>query len=330
MMQKILITGGAGYIGSHVAEILTKYKNKIFIVDNLSTGFKKLINKKAKFYKVNILNTKKIREIIINEKINSVIHLAASLNISMGEKSPKIYYKNNVTGTKSIITACKNTFVKNFIFSSTAAVYKDKIFKVNENSPTKPKSIYGKTKLKAENLIKKNLKKSKINFAILRYFNIVGSSNSKKIGQINKYNLLFKNLAAATIKKNSSINIYGKDYNTKDGTCIRDFIHVSDISDIHIKVLAKINKINKSITLNCGYGIGRTVLEVVKTFIKISNKNLLINYNPRRKADLEQIISNPNKLKKFLRWKPKFNNLPLMVKSCIQWEKQIKNIHVKN
>ena len=329
-MKNILITGGAGYIGSHIVELLVNKRFNVFIVDNLSTGYKRLINKKAKFFNLNINNFLKIRKIIQENKINSVIHLAANLDVNESQKKPKKYYLNNVNATHTLIRAMKDSNVKNFVFSSTAAVYKDKIFKVNENSATKPKSIYGKTKLKAENLIKKNLKKSGINFAILRYFNIVGSSNSKKIGQINKYNLLFKNLAAATLKKNSSINIYGNNYNTKDGTCIRDFIHVSDISDIHIKVLSKINKINKSITLNCGYGIGRTVLEVVKTFIKISNKNLLINYKPRRKADLEQIISNPNKLKKFLRWKPKFNNLPLMVKSCIQWEKQIKNIHVKN
>ena len=145
-MKNILITGGAGYIGSHVSEALINKKKKIFITDNLSTGFKRLINKKANFYKVNILNINKLREIIIKQKIDSVIHLAGSLIIGVGEKQPKFYYKNNVLGTRSILSACKNSTVKNFIFSSTAAVYKDRLKIVNENSKVLPKSVYGKTK----------------------------------------------------------------------------------------------------------------------------------------------------------------------------------------
>ena len=321
MMQKILITGGAGYIGSHVAEILTKYKNKIFIVDNLSTGFKKLINKKAKFYKVNILNTKKIREIIINEKINSVIHLAASLNISMGEKSPKIYYKNNVTGTKSIITACKNTFVKNFIFSSTAAVYKDKQKIVHEGSAIKPKSVYGKTKIKAEKIIISNCKKLGINYAILRYFNACGASPSGKIGLIEKTDSLFKNIAIEIMKKKPIIKIYGNDYNTLDGTAIRDYIHVSDLAEIHEKILKKISKFSISGVFNCGYYRGISVKEVINEFKKQVNKKIRISYQKRRAGDLAVVIGNNKKLKKIINWKPRYYNLSKIVKSCIRWEK---------
>ena len=160
-MKNILITGGAGYIGSHVVEALIKKKFKVFIVDNLSTGYKELINKKARFFNLNINNFLEIKKIIIQNKIDSVIHLAASLDVNESQKKPKKYFANNVKATHILIKACKNTSIKNFIFSSTAAVYKDKIFKVNEKSPTKPKSVYGKTKLKAENLIIKNLKKKK-------------------------------------------------------------------------------------------------------------------------------------------------------------------------
>ena len=152
-MKNILITGGAGYIGSHISEILIKKNKNIFIVDNLSTGFKKLINKNSKFYNFNILDSNEIKKILIKFKIDSVIHLAGSLIIGLGEKQPKFYYKNNVLGTKSVLLACKNTFVKNFIFSSTAAVYQDKQKIVNEESKIKPKSVYGKTKIKAEKLI---------------------------------------------------------------------------------------------------------------------------------------------------------------------------------
>ena len=323
MIKNILITGGAGYIGSHIVELLENKKKNLFIADNLSTGFKKLINKKAKFYNVDIQNTKKIREIITKNKIDSIIHLAASLVIEIGEKNPKKYFKNNVVGTKSVLKACKDTSVKNFIFSSTAAVYKDGLFKVTERSPVKPKSVYGKTKLIAEKFIINSCKKNNINYAILRYFNIVGASPSGKIGLINKTDHLFKNLSIQTYKKKPQYKIYGTNYNTNDGTCIRDFIHVSDIAEIHFKILEKINKINKSIILNCGYGKGLSVKEAVYEFKKHANKNAKIIKLSKRKGDLAKIISVNKNLIKFIKWKPKFNSLSNMVKSSLKWEKKL-------
>ena len=324
MTKKILITGGAGYIGSHISEILIKEKKKIFIVDNLSTGHKKLINKKAKFFRVNINNIKKIKSIIIKNKIDSVIHLAASLIIGEGEKYPKKYFRNNVLNTKNLITACANTTIKNFIFSSTAAVYKDGKFKVTEKSSLSPKSIYGRTKLAAEKIIIKNCKKNKINYGILRYFNIVGSSPSGKIGLINKGDHLFKNYSMEVFKKKPLFKIYGTNYSTKDGSCVRDFIHVSDIAEIHSLVLKKIDKTNKSKILNCGYSKGISVKQVAKKFLNYANKNAKIVEVQRRKGDLSQIIAVTKNLKKFIRWKPKFDKLDIMVKSSLKWEKNSK------
>ena len=322
MIKNILITGGAGYIGSHISEVLIKNKKKIFIVDNLSTGFKKLINKKAKFFKVDILKNKKIREIIVKNKIDSVIHLAANLIIGEGEKYPKKYFKNNVLGTINLLKACENTTIKNLVFSSTAAVYKDGQYKVDEKSVIKPKSVYGKTKIKAEKIIKKFCKINNINYCILRYFNIAGSSPSGKIGLINKSDHLFKNFSREIIKKKPILKIYGNNYDTKDGSCIRDFIHVYDIAEIHYKVLEKINKSNNSKTLNCGYNRGVSVLEVAKTFKKQTSKKVEILFSKRRKGDLVKIIASNSKLKKFIKWKPKFNNLNTIVKRCINWEKR--------
>ena len=322
MIKNILITGGAGYIGSHISEVLTKNKKKIFIADNLSTGYRRLINKKAKFFKLDILNSKKIKNLIKKNEIDSVIHLAANLIIGEGEKYPKKYFKNNVLGTKSLLKACENTGVKNFVFSSTAAVYKDGQYKVNENSVIKPKSVYGKTKIKAEKIIKRFCIRNKINYCILRYFNIAGSSPSGKIGLINKSDHLFKNFSREIIKKRPVLKIYGDNYNTKDGSCIRDFIHVSDIAEIHYKVLKKINKLNNSIILNCGYNKGISVLEVAKAFKKQTFKKVKILFLKKRKGDLVKIIAANNKLKKFIKWKPKFNNLNIIVKSCINWEKR--------
>ena len=322
MIKNILITGGAGYIGSHISEILAKNKKKIYIIDNLSSGYRKLINKKAKFFKANILNYKIVKKIIKKNKIDSVIHLAANLIISEGEKYPKKYFKNNVTGTQNLLKACSDSTIKNFIFSSTAAIYKDGQFKVSENSIIKPKSVYGKTKIKCEKIIQSFCKNSNINYGILRYFNIAGSSPSGKIGLINKSDHLFKNFSREIMKKKPVLKIYGNNYKTKDGSCIRDFVHVSDIAEIHLKVLNKIDKINKSVVLNCGYNKGISVLEVAKEFKKQTSKKVKILITKRRKADLVKIIATNKKLMRFIQWKPKFNDLRKIVKSCLMWEKR--------
>ena len=322
-MARILVTGGAGYIGSHIIELLINKNNKVFIVDNLVTGYKKLINKKAKFYKINILKTKKIKNIILKNKIDSVIHLAASLSIGVGEKNPKKYFKNNVIGTQSLLNACKLTKVKNFIFSSTAAVYKDGLYKVTELSKIKPKSVYGKTKLKAENKIIKNCEKNKINYGILRYFNVVGSSPKGNIGLINKGDHLFKNYSREIFKSQPTFKVYGKNYKTPDKTAIRDYLHVSDLAEIHLKVLDKISLRNKSVILNCGYGHGISVMEVAKEFIKHSKNNVKILFKNRRSGDMEKIITLNKKLLSFIKWKPKYNKLKFLVVSSIEWEKKL-------
>jgi UDP-glucose 4-epimerase len=320
-MKNILVTGGAGYIGSHIVEQLVK-KNflKIFIVDDLSTGHKRLINKKATFIKANINKTQLIKKIILKNKIDTIIHLAAKTIVTESEKKPKLYYKANVLGTRSLLDAAKNSSVKNFLFSSTAAVYGSKIRYVNEKSKTLPDSVYGKTKLQAEDLVKRNFKK---NYIILRYFNVVGASPSKKIGLINKYGQLFKNFAVEILKNKPKLSVYGKDYNTKDGTCIRDFIHVSDLADIHLKVLLKASKDNKSVILNCGYGKGFSVLEVVDNFKKFSKNKVIVKFEKRRKAEIVESVANVTKLKKYLKWRPKFFNLSRMIKNSLDWEKRL-------
>ena len=320
MFKNVLITGGAGYIGSHVSEILVKNNKKLFIVDDLSTGHKRLINKKSKFFKTSILNSSKLKKIININKIDSIIHLAAALSVEESQRLPNKYYKINVLGTKKLLLAIKNSRVENFIFSSTCAVYKDGLKKVSEKSKLIPRSIYGKTKLKAEKLIKSFCTKNKINFAILRFFNVVGASESGRIGQINKGDQLFKNLSSEMKKKKPEFKIYGKNYNTKDGTCIRDYIHVSDLSEIHIKILQKINLIKKSEILNCGYGKGISVQQVINEFKRYSKKVIKIVNLPRRKGDMIKITSDTNKLNKFLKWKPKFNSLSNMVRSSVKWE----------
>ena len=269
-MTNILITGGAGYIGSHIVEQLIKNKRNVIILDNLVTGYKKLINKKAKFIKADIKNKSKVIKIIKDNNITSIIHLAAYLNVSEAEKNKKKYYQNNIVGTKNLLEACKNSSVKNIIFSSSCAVYGNVKGSVGENKKPNPQGYYGYTKYKGEELVKKLSLKYKFNFGILRYFNVAGASPSGKIGEIEtSHGHLIKNLAIQSLKKKPKIKIFGNDYKTRDGTCIRDYVHVSDLADIHIKGLNYLKKNEKSFILNCGYGKGYSVQQIVNIFKKI-------------------------------------------------------------
>tara|TARA_B110000305_G_scaffold232077_1_gene286472 strand:+ start:1131 stop:2123 length:993 start_codon:yes stop_codon:yes gene_type:complete len=322
--KKILITGGAGYIGSHVVEELVKKKHKVIILDNLKTGYRSLINKKVKFIKGDILNIKLIKKIINENNINTIFHFAGLIDVVESQKYKNRYYKNNVLGTLNLIKATKGSFVKNFIFSSSAGVYGNIKIAAKETMLAKPINYYALTKLKCELLIKKYSKMYTFNYAILRYFNVCGASHSGKIGIISKKNnSLFKILAKESLKKKPVINIYGNKHNTRDGTCIRDFIHVSDLALIHLKALDTLNKKKKSFLINCGYGKGTSVLEIANLFKKHINKLTKINFLKPRKGEISISYSNIDKMKKIFKWKAKYNNIHLILKNVLKWEKSL-------
>ena len=321
--KNILVTGGAGYIGSHIVEQLIKNKQSVIILDNLVTGYERLVNKKAKFIKADIKNKSKITKIIKDYNINSIIHLAAYLNVSEAEKRKRKYYTNNITGTKNLLEACKNSNVKNIIFSSSCSVYGNVKGSVSENRKPNPQGYYGYTKFKGEELLKKLSLKYNLRYGILRYFNVAGASNSGKIGEIEtSHGHLIKNLAIKSLEKKPKVKIFGNDYQTKDGTCVRDYIHVSDLADIHIKGLNYLNNNKKSFILNCGYGKGYSVQQIVNIFKKIK-KGVEIQYLKKRPGDITQVHANTKKFKKILRWKPKYNDIKLIIKSAINWEKKL-------
>ena len=323
--NKILITGGAGYIGSHVAERFLKSKFEIITLDNLSRGHKKLINKKTKFIKADIKNFKKIKKIIHENQIDTVIHLAGYASVAESMAKKKLYYQNNVAGTLNIVKACKNSNVRNFIYSSSCSIYGNVKDKVDENNKPKPKSYYAFTKYQSEKLIKKYAKINNFKFIILRYFNVAGASKSGKIGEIgNKNDRLIKNFAKQYLKKKPKINIYGSNYSTKDGTCVRDYIHVSDLADIHYKCFKYLKNNSKSDIFNCGYARGYSVLEIAKIFKKMK-KNLQINFEKRRLGDVGQVFSNTSKFQKLIGWKPKYNDMNKILLSSIKWEKKLVN-----
>lgn len=324
-MYKILITGGAGYIGSNLVEEIKRHQ--VIIIDNLSTGKKKLINNKKSFFRIDIGAKKEMETIFQKNKISVVFHLAASLNVLESMNNPKKYYKNNVTNTKILINLCKKYNVKYFIFSSTCAIFGNKNNKISENMRKRPLSVYAKTKLICENNIKNKFKDSKTKYAILRYFNVAGANLQKKRGEINDHDHLIKNFARQCLKKKPKFFIYGNNYDTKDGTCIRDYIHVQDLIRIKIKTLKYLIKNNKNLILNCGYGKGLSVIDIYKAFKKIKPKIPMPIIKKRRSGDIAMAMADIKKLKKILKFRPKYNNTLGLVKNSLVWEKYLKKLN---
>ena len=318
----LLVTGGAGYIGSKVCNDLLDRGYKVVVIDNLSTGNKLLVNKKAIFFKIDINNKKKINNIFRRYKFDAIFHLAASLSVPESEIYPLKYYNNNVLGTESLLKQCVGNKIKYFIFSSTCAVYgRSEKTKIKETDPTLPESNYGRTKLLAEDLIKNYSRRYKFKYSILRYFNVVGADLKLRCGQLNK-GALFKNISANIVKNFFTVSVYGNNYHTKDGTCIRDYIDVNDLSVLHILCYLKLKKFN-SFIINCGYNIGFSVLDVIKNFNKSIKKTLKVKFLPRRKGDVEKIYCDNSFLRKiFPEWKRSFN-IQYSINKALAWEKII-------
>ena len=318
-MSSILVTGGAGYIGSKIVHDLIKQNKKVVVIDNLSTGFRQLINKKSTFYKIDF-SSKLLKQIIKKNNIKTIIHCAASTNVIEANKNKKKYHLNNVLKTKKLLQNIKDQKIDNFIYSSTCAVYGNVKKRVDENTSLKPVNFYGVTKLKAEKLVKKYSKVYNFKYAILRYFNVAGADNKNKIGIYKNNGQLIKNIASSLISEKKIVNIFGNKHQTKDGTCIRDFIHVSDISQIHLLALKKINISNSNLILNCGYGKDYSILNIINRFEKIYKIRFIKNFLPKRDGDIVKMTCDNKKLKKKLNFKGKFN-INDIIKSSVVWEK---------
>ncbi len=321
MKKKILITGGAGYIGSKLAYDLIDQKKDIIIIDNLSTGSKKLLPNKAKFYQVDLNDTDKLRKIFERNNIKTIFHMAACTDVVESQKNPSKYYLNNVEATRSLLEVSKNN-IDSLIFSSTCALYDiDKKNIVSETDKVLPKSVYGLTKYLSEKLIQNYSSIYKFNYAILRYFNVAGCDEQNRTGFV-KRGPLFNNIAKNLAKNKSEINIYGNKFPTNDGTAIRDYIFIEDLVNYHIDILKKIK--NKSYLLNLGYGKGFSVNEVVNEFQKHHNKKIKKNYLQQRKGEMSKIISNNKKLKYLMGQKIPENILYKMVITSLNWAKKQK------
>ena len=325
--MSILITGGAGYIGSHVALHLIDNGFKPIIIDNLITGSKQLIPQEARFIQCDIQDNELVMQIIKEYKIDTVIHLAASTLVTESINDPYKYYNNNTVNSMAFINLCGKLGIKNFIFSSTAACYGSKHKgKVSEGSDLRPENPYGNSKLMTEIALVDLAKVYKFNYAIFRYFNVAGSDPKSRAGSIQKpASHLISKACETALNINNSIDIYGDDYKTKDGTCIRDYIHVCDIASAHLGAINFLKNNKKSFISNLGYGKGYSVKEVLDSVKKISGNNFNINISSRREGDIDSIIADNSFALNNLNWTPQFDNIDLIVKHQLDWcNKKIK------
>jgi len=322
--MKILLTGGAGYIGSHCLLSIIENKYEVVVIDDLSTGNKNLIPNNVQFINCNISDTEKISNILENGSFDVLFHFAGFIKVEESVSEPEKYFKNNTNNAIKLFETCYKFGLKDIIFSSTAAVYGNPINNnsIKENEVLKPLNPYGESKVKTENFLIQN--KDRFNSIILRYFNVAGADPKLRTGLIsNEPTHLIKIISEVAVGKREKIKIYGNDYNTEDGTAIRDFIHVSDLADIHLAAAKYLLEKKQTNLFNCGYGKGYSVLEVIKEANKLTGNKIKYDYDKRRPGDAEKLISNVEKLHENINWKPKYNNMNSLIQTSINWEKKI-------
>lgn len=320
--MNILITGGAGYIGSHVIKQLGELtSHKITIIDNLSTGFEENILF-GELIKEDLENKKNIEKIFQKNNFDVIIHFAANIVVPESIQNPLKYYNNNTLNTINLINLAIKHNINKFIYSSTAAVYGNvKDLSVSENSIKNPINPYGWSKLMSEQiLIDTAIAHKNFKYIILRYFNVAGASLDNKIGQsFPNATHLIKVASETALGKRKKMYIFGDDYKTYDGTCIRDYIHIEDLASAHISAI----DCKESNIFNCGYGKGYSVREVIETMQRISNVKFNVEICERREGDIEMLIANNSKILKYTQWRPKYDNLDIICKTALAWEKKI-------
>lgn len=322
--KSILVTGGAGYIGSHVVKLLGERGENIIILDDLSTGFEEAILY-GEFIKGNTGDQALINNILKQNNVESVLHFAAHTIVPESVENPLKYYQNNTCCTRNLLECCSEAGVKNIIFSSTAAVYGElETGYASEDTAKSPINPYGSSKLMSEQMIRDLSYATDLNHVILRYFNVAGSDPDGKIGQSTKNaTLLIKVAAEVAAGKREKLLIFGTDYPTPDGTGIRDYIHVSDLAAAHIKALDYLQNGGESTTLNCGYGHGFSVRDVINAINKENGSPITVEEMPRRAGDPPELISVADKIRSTIGWQPQYDDLNLIVRTSLAWEKKL-------
>lgn len=324
--MKILVTGGAGYIGSHVVKELGKRNYELLIYDNLSTGHEWAVLY-GKLVKGDLSDSNFLKKVIKEFKPQAIMHFAASIQVEESVKEPLKYYRNNTANTLNLLEAMIENNVRKFIFSSTAAVYGiPKKIPVNEIAPLNPINPYGSSKMFTELILKDLAFSTAFNYVSLRYFNVAGADPEGKIGQAYQESTHLITRALKTAKGEfDKLLIFGTDYQTPDGTCIRDYIHVDDLSEAHVLALEYLLSGGKNRIFNCGYGHGYSVKEVIHTVKKITGIDFKTEEVGRRAGDPPTLIADSQRLKTELKWKPHYADLKYIVKTAWDWEKKRKN-----
>ncbi len=321
--MNLLIIGGAGYIGSHTSNLLIEAGHTVTVIDDLSTGFAESLDSRAKLYVGSILNQSFLKNCFSENKFDAVLHFAAKLIVLESVENPQLYYVNNTAGSLNIFSECIKNNVKKIVFSSTASVYGNSSSKlIYENEECFPINPYGQSKLMVEQSLKDYSLAYGLDYAILRYFNVAGAHINNSNGQRTAgATHLIKVAAEAACGKRSQVNVYGTQYSTQDGTCIRDYIHILDLAQAHLNALDYLAEGGESDIFNCGYGKGSSVLDVLTSMKRISNSDFqIINENPRI-GDPVSVVAANSKIISKLNWKPKYDDLDLICRTSYDWEK---------
>jgi UDP-glucose 4-epimerase len=321
----VLVTGGAGYIGSHMVYALVAAGERVIVLDNLSTGFDWAVAGSVPLVVAETGDQNLVSTIIKEHAVEAIIHFAASIVVPDSVSDPLGYYKNNTVNSRALIECAVKGGVKHFIFSSTAAVYGNPTrVPVLEDDPLMPMSPYGSSKLMSEIMLRDASFAHGLKHVILRYFNVAGADPEGRTGQSTKgATHLIKVAVETALGKREKMDVFGTDYPTPDGTCLRDYIHVNDLAAAHLDALRYLRAGGDSVTANCGYGRGFSVREVIDTVKKVSGKDFRVDTSPRRPGDPAQIVANSDRARATLGWRPQYDDLPLIVDHALAWERKL-------
>ncbi|TAI60236.1 UDP-glucose 4-epimerase GalE [Bradyrhizobium sp. Leo170] len=321
----VLVTGGAGYIGSHMVRALVDAGESVVVVDNLSTGFSALLPEGVPLFIGDAGDENLVEGVIAQHGVESIVHFAGSVVVPESMRDPLGYYRNNTMTTQSLLNAAVKSGVSRFIFSSTAAVYGNpEEVPVPETAPTRPLSPYGMSKLMTEIMLHDVATAHGMSYVVLRYFNVAGADPLGRIGlsTIGATHLLKVAVEAATGQR-AKVDVFGSDYPTPDGSCIRDFIHVTDLAEAHHAALSYLRAGGGSVTLNCGYGRGYSVLETIEAVRRVSMRNFAVSHAPRRPGDIMTMVADTGRIRTLLDWTPKYDDLETIAAHALAWEQKL-------
>jgi len=321
----VLVTGGCGYIGSHMVHELVDAGEQVVVLDNLSTGFRSALPEGVPLYVGDVGDGHLVGSLIETHSIKSIVHFAASIVVPDSVRRPLDYYRNNTVNTRAMLESAVQCGIEHFIFSSTAAVYGNPdAMPISEQAPTIPMSPYGSSKLMSEIMLHDVAAAHGVRYAILRYFNVAGADPLKRTGQMTAGATHLVKVAIETaLGLRAKLDVYGTNYPTPDGTCIRDYIHVSDLARAHSMALAHLRRGGRSVTFNCGYGHGYSVLEVIEAVKRVSGRNFAVNSAERRPGDPAAIVADSAKIQSDLGWSPRFDDLDTIVAHALAFERQL-------